>query len=305
MTNLYYLKSHSTTAVGGEAVALRYFPGDPDEGNLDRGFAGLVVDNPFAYTEDDEALAGTILFEKDEGETATTSSPSTWTSAQPNRSNVRWVTFTGTGSTALKSSRSATVQSISKPAGRAGWSATCCLDVHGKGGAEVATNDDGSMKLNDNGYPVVVPALLEYFDNDADSYTPPRFYRDTQLRPDMEGETVLFMVQRMRDVKEDYDGDSYWSTVLHQTTDDDGETVMTSVSPTTEFEPDEDLLRATSWLEGRPTCGSYSTSLISALRGPLIGGNSMDLYIRYLLHGESVSLNSSACLESASDSRRK
>lgn len=137
---------------------------------------------------------------------------------------------------------------VIKLTGNAGRSATACLDVHGKGSAGVERTDDGDIKIDpESGYPTSTNELIEYFENDGDDYTPPRFARDTQLRPDVEGEQVIFMVQRMKDVQEDYDGDSYWSTVLTET-----EEGFEALEPTTEFEPDEELLRATQWVEAYP-----------------------------------------------------
>ncbi|WP_153952977.1 hypothetical protein [Halosegnis longus] len=255
VTELEYLKSHPTTAVGGTAVALRYFPGDPDDNNLDRGFAGLVVDDPFLYTGGDEALAGSAVFSKDEGEKGDDLKAVNLEDDDTKHIEDTGVDFDGNVFYGEQIDSIDNDQVVIKLTGNAGRSAICCLDVHGKGGAEVETTDTGQPKINpETGYPDVVPALLEYFDNDEDNYTPPRYYRDTELRPDMEGEQVVFMIQRMRDVKEDYDGDSYWSTVLTATEDGDGQADMEfeTVQPTDEFEPSEELLRATSWLESYP-----------------------------------------------------
>lgn len=249
LAGLKYVKNHPTTAVGGSAAVLRYIPGDPDQDNLDRGFAGLVLDDPFVYVEDDAALEGSAIFEgtKDKGDDYKVVN---LTDDDTQHLEGSGIDFDGNMYYGDQVEAIDDDQVVLKLTGNAGRSATQCLDIHGAGGADVVRTEDGDPKIDpETGYPTTNNALIEYIDDEGDDYTPPRFARDTQLRPDLEGETVIFMVQRMSEVQDDYDGDSYWSTVLRETEDGDFE----AVEPTDEFEPDEELLRATQWVEAYPS----------------------------------------------------
>jgi hypothetical protein len=94
------------------------------------------------------------------------------------------------------------------------------------------------------------------------------------------------MLQRLANIKNDYEGDSYWSTVFTSMSDEDrrqelanecaddpsddrstpqeflgeinDETVL-ELAPTTEFEADEVLLRATGFLSQADEGGHYPT----------------------------------------------
>lgn len=174
-----------------------------------------------------------------------------------------------------------------KLTGNAGRSAASCLDINARGSTDVR-RDDGTPVIDENsGYPEHNGKLIEYFDNDEDGeYTAPRFARDPQLRPDVEGEQVTFMLQRLANIKTDYEGDSYWSTVFATMSDDDrrqslaeqyaddpsddrntsqeflgeinDETVL-ELAPTSEFEADEVLMRATGFLSQTDEGGHYPT----------------------------------------------
>lgn len=245
VTGLDYTKMHPTSAVGGTAVALRFFPGDPDD-DEDRGFAGLILDDPFIMNDGDD-LSGTAVFEstRDKGDDFKIVNLDDEDTAIVEDAGVdfRGNLFYGEQTDDIDSD-----QIVLKLTGNAGRSAAQCLDVKGKGGADVIREDDGTPTINENsGFPEFNGRLVEYFDNDSDSYTPPRFARDTQLRPDLQGETTAFLVQRLAEIDEDYDGNAYWSTVMVQDGDD-----FEAVEPTEEFEADETLVRATSWLEQYP-----------------------------------------------------
>lgn len=245
VSGLSFVKTHPTTAVGGTPVALRYFPGDPDEDMLDRGFAGLVLDDPFIVT-DDEDLSGSAIFanSKDKGDDFKVVNLDDSDTEQIEGAGVDFSGNLYYGDLAEEFGEDRVVLKLT---GNAGRSATCTLDVHGKGGAGVVRDDSGTPELNDNGYPFYNGALIEYApDNDEDNYTPPRFARDTQLRPDVEGKQVAFMVQRLAEIDEEYDGSSYWSTV---TVRDDEDSEWDELSPTDEYEPDQGLVMATRWLE--------------------------------------------------------
>lgn len=244
VSGLSFVKSHPTTAVGGTPVALRYIPGDPDEDNLDRGFAGLILDDPFVLDDDD--LEGTTIFAntKQKGDDYKAVNLDDTATERIEGAGVDFAgnLFYGEEVDAFEEDRI-----VLKLTGNAGRSATCTLDVHGRGGAGVVRDSNGNIELNSNGYPFYNGSLIEYSpDNDDDNYTPPRFARDTQLRPDVEGKQVAFMLQRLSEIDDDYDGDSYWSTV---TVRDDEGADWEELSPTDEYDPDQDLVRATRWLE--------------------------------------------------------
>lgn len=331
VTGMHYLKTHPQTAPAGTARTVRYFvPGDPndDDVDADRGYNGLIIDNPYVINDDE--LASTVILENDSQkgddfklvdlsdettDVLTASGPADFfdedAEERPERdfSDINGIDFAGNsmygdvrayiggdeakamieeaedadGRKSVEELESAsdvqvatlrdndvstmsdleemdieTVadmgdfgvdQLIVKLTGNAGRGATQCLDVHGSGSADVVRDDDYVPELNERGWPDSNHALVEYFDNDDDNYTPPRFARDPEIRPDIEGEEVAYLLQRRSEVVDSYDGNSYFTTVLVQ--GDDGE--WGSVSPTDEFEPSDLLVAATEWVEGYPS----------------------------------------------------
>jgi len=324
VTGMDYLKNHPTTGPAGTARTLRYFPGDPDEDNLDRGYTGLVVDDP--YIVNDDELTANVIVENDKSkgddfkvvdlsddatQILTASGPVDFFdedteidsfedamgidfSSNNMYGDVRAFIDTDDADEMIAEAsdaddeatlddldsvspvQAATLRAddigveeladtdaediesgfntdsvIIKLTGNSGRGTAQCLDVHGAGGADVIRTDNGEPEINeDSGYPEYNGALIEYTNvEDEGDYTPPRFARDTQLRPDIEGEEVAFLLQRQSDVQEDYDGDSYWSTVL--TKGETGE--WEKVVPTDEFEPDQSMVQATRWVEGYPS----------------------------------------------------
>lgn len=245
LTGLSYVKMHPTTAVGGTPVALRYIPGDPDENLGDRGFAGLVIDDPFLVTDDEDLEGGTIFAR--EGDKGDHYKVVDLNDEATKAIDDTGVDFDGNVYYGEPVDEFEEDRVVLKLTGNAGRSATCTLDVHGKGGADVVRDNNGNPVLNDNGHPTYNNALIEHYPgNDDESYTPPRYARDTQLRPDVEGKQTAVMIQRLSEIDDDYNGDAYWSTV---TVRDDEDDEWTELSPTDEFEPDVGLLRATKWLE--------------------------------------------------------
>ena len=244
VSGLTYAKMHPTAAVGGTPVALRYFPGDPDNEGYDRGFAGLILDDPFLV--EDEGLEGSAIFasEDDKGDDYKVVNLD---DSETKHLDGTGVDFDGNVFYGDKVDEFQEDRIVLKLTGNAGRSATCALDVHGKGSAGVKRNDDGSIFLNENGYPEYNGALIEHYpDNDDDTYVRPRFARDTQLRPDVEGKQTAVMIQRLSEIDEDYDGGAYWSTVMSREDEDDE---WAELAPTTEFDPDTALVRETKWLE--------------------------------------------------------
>lgn len=140
---------------------------------------------------------------------------------------------------------------IIKLTGNAGQRATRCLDVCGQPGADVERNDDGEAIINeDSGWPTSNHGLIEYVDdfieNEDGDWVPPRFARDPELRPDIEGQEVSVLLQRRSDVIDDYDGNSYFTTVLARE-GADGD--WSDITPTDEFSPSDTLVAATEYLE--------------------------------------------------------
>jgi hypothetical protein len=245
VSGMEFAKMHPTVAVSGTARTLRYLPGDPDEGNLDRGSAGLIVEDPSVYTAEPEFEGSTIF--KATGDRGDDYKVVNVDDDATNEIPDTGVDFDGNVFYSDQIDGFDVDELVLKLTGNAGRSATCCLDVHGEGRADVERDEDGEMILSDNGYPTYNGSLLERFDNDEENYTPPRFARDTQLRPDVEGQEVVIMLRRTRDVIGDYHGDAYWTNVL--VADDGAEDGYTELEPTDEYEPDEALVRATNWLE--------------------------------------------------------
>lgn len=249
VTDHSYIKVHPTTAVGGTAVALRRFPGDPNDDD-DDGFVGLVVEDPFLKTDEDSFEGSTVFQSRsdpadlkvvntDDKQTDTEDVPGVIFDTAMFKA-VNCETFEGTDDFGSSD------RYIIKLTGNAGRSAARCLDVSGLQNGDVVRDDSGVPELNENGYPFYNGGLVEkHPENDDNNYTPPRYVRDPQLRPDMQGEDVIYVLEYTSDVIDDYEGNSYWSTVLVDT--DDGRPDV--VEPTTEFEPDEDLVMATRWLE--------------------------------------------------------
>jgi len=276
VSGLDFIKLHpGPTAITGTARALRYLPPAPEDSEYDdndRGSAGLILDDP-SIPEDDGLEVVSIWQASasqggDDFKVVNTDDPS--------------VDVYDAGVSVGQMFESSEVDdfgvddgivSLSTSAGR---SVARTLDVSGLANADVVRTDDGSPEIQENGYPATNDALIEKFPgNDGDTYEPPRYARDPQLRPDVEGEDVVIIIQHMSNVVEDYDGNSHWATVLADLDDgrqtelaetyaedsfydgDDPEdfiddvngTEMIRLAPTMEFEPDPALLRATQWHE--------------------------------------------------------
>lgn len=283
VSGLPFVKPHPTVAVTGELVALRYFA---DQNDPDRGYIGVVLDNPGLYSED----SGYLTLHDDEGEggqqivqsnteggddykVVNTKDDDTEINALGSEFGGR--IFKGDPVDAFEEDRI-----VLKLSGGTGRSVASCLDVKGRGAADVkytgetfdvdADNFDDSelvgeddllreLDLNEYGYPQHNGGLIEY-DNDGDEY--PRYSRSTQARPDLEGEEIAIMLQRLAEVDPDYEGDSYWATVLDlegaiigEDHIDESQYVASNedfsevnapvdVSPTDAFEPSEELMNS-------------------------------------------------------------
>lgn len=263
---LAYAKQHPTTAVMGEAVALRYYP-DWDNDEPDRGYFGLVLDDPSIIT-DDTGLDATAVFQstEDAGDDYKVVNVDDEATKVLDGSGVDFNgnLFYGEQADGFDDSRI-----VLKATGSSGQSVASTLDKKGGLGARVERDEDGQVVLHDGGFPQHNGGLTEYHPDGRDGARPRTAVHDTELRPDVEGRDVVVMIQRLSDIDADYDGDAYWATVLANVDDDradelsqqyaansetdadpadfieeiDGEQFL-ALEPTSEFERSEDLMRA-------------------------------------------------------------
>jgi len=278
LSNMDFVKPHpGTTAVAGTAVGLRYVPPAPDNNGQyddnDRGWAGLILKDPYIPDDDEFESIGIFKSTKEVGDD--------YKVVNKDHESVD-VYEAGVSVGNMFESEEIdefdTDEIILKLSTSAGRSAIRTLDVRGLANADMLRDDNGRIKLNENGYPESNGGLIEtHPDNDQDNYTQPRYARDPQLRPDVEGRDVVIMIQHLAEVKEDYGGNAHWATVLADVDDDRREelaqlyadnnyfdsddpeafihdvngTKMIRLSPTMDYEPDENLVRATQWYEWR------------------------------------------------------
>lgn len=275
VTGLAFGKQHPTTAVRGEATVLRYFP-DWDNDEPDRGYFGIVIEDPSVVT-DDEALDGTVVFESTE-DTGDDFKVVNTDDGETKVIEGSGVDFAGNLFYGEQVDDLDTDTLVLKATGSSGRSIASTLDVKGAGNAHsVGAFNDEDIELHDGGFPQHSGHLVEYHPDGRDGERP-RIARDTELRPDVEGRDIVVMIQRLRDIQEDYDGPAYWATVFADVEDDrqdelaeyyagrynsthddereaddfihevDGEE-MVRLQPTDEFEPDADLLRDTGYIQ--------------------------------------------------------
>lgn len=248
VSGLPWVQMHPTVAVGGSPVALRYFPGDPNEDEWGQGYHGLVLDDPFVVT-DDENTEGTVIVENAED------SGSDYKIANLDDDSTEFMDERG----ALNFDGHKTFGDIVddfgedrvvlKLSGSAGRRIARVLDLNGEPEAGVVTDEDGEPVTDENGAFEMTKGLIEYHPEDESPYQ--RFARDTELRPDVtadgnDGESgqVAVLLQRLAEIREDYEGDSYWATVLQR----DGEDEEFDAIQPTEGDPSAELM-STSWLQ--------------------------------------------------------
>lgn len=275
VSDMGFVKVHpGTTAIGGTAVALRYFPpyneGEYDDN--DRGYAGLVLEDPYIPESADD---GVTIFEstKDKGD-----------DYKVVNSNDESVDTYEAGVSVGQMFEADKVDEFShdtiivKLDTSAGRSVARSLDVCGLPNADLLRTQDGAPEIQDHGWPEFNDGLIEKCpDNDDEHYEPPQYIRDPQLRPDAEGQDVIVVMDYTADVIDDYDGNSHWATVLVDVEDERAEELASQyaeseyygpdevedfidevdgtdflrMAPTDEFEPDELLVRATHYSEWR------------------------------------------------------
>lgn len=271
-----FTKMHpGLTAIAGTVEALRYVgPAPNDDGTYndeDRGWAGVVLTD--MHVPEDEATESVSIFQ----------------SSQRKGDDYKVVNTEHDSIDVYEAGVSVgqmfesdevdgfdTDDNILKLGTSAGRSVIRTLDVAGLANADLVRDDDGTPELTDNGYPIMNDALIEtHPDNDDDNYTQPRYHRDPQLRPDLEGREIVIILQHLEEVDPDYSGRSHWATALanleadrqaelaQEYADDpyyDGDepedflqefngTEYLRIAPTMEFSPDDDLVRETRWTE--------------------------------------------------------
>jgi len=278
LSNMDFVKPHpGTTAVAGTVVGLRYIPPAPDNNGQyddnDRGWAGLILKDPYIPDDDDFDSVGIFKSTKEVGDD--------YKVVNKDHDSVD-VYDAGVSVGSMFESDEIdefdTDEIILKLSTSAGRSVIRTLDVRGLANADMLRDDNGKIKLNENGYPESNGGLIEtHPGNDDDNYTHPRYARDPQLRPDAEERDVVILLQHMAEVKDDYDGNAHWATVLADLDDDRMEELsqqyaenpyfesddpasfihdvngvdMIRLTPTMDYEPDESLVRATQWYEWR------------------------------------------------------
>lgn len=245
ISGLSWVKIHPTTAIRGVAKSLQTF--NVEEENYQRGYYGLVLEDPSVVVDDDE-LEGTVIFEgtKEKGDDfKIVNADDEQTTIIESGVDFSGNLFYGEEVDALEDD-----EMVLKLSGGAGRSTALALDVKGSGGAHsVGAYEDEDVELHDGGFPVHSGHAVEYHPDGRDGEMP-RNARDFELRPDVEGKEVIVMIQRLADIDEEYDGGAYWSTVLVETEDADDAvfeidgTAFESIEPTDEFEPSEDNIRA-------------------------------------------------------------
>lgn len=278
LSNMDFVKPHpGTTAIAGTASTLRYVPPAPDDNGQyddnDRGWAGVVFDNPRVPEDDDYDSVAVFKSTKEVGDD--------YKVVNKDHDSVD-VYDAGVSVSSMFESDEIdefdTDEIILKLSTSAGRSAIRTLDVRGLANADMERDENGDIVLNENGYPETNGGLIEtHPDNDDDNYTQPRYARDPQLRPDVEGRDVVIIIQHLAEIDEDYSGNAHWATVLADLEEDRMEelseqyaesdyfdsddpesfihdingTDMIRLTPTMDYEPDENLVRGTQFYEWR------------------------------------------------------
>lgn len=263
------------TAIAGTAETLRYVgPAPNDDGTYndeDRGWAGVVLKD--MRVPEDEATESVSIFQ---------SNSPTGDDYKVVNTDHDSIDVYEAGVSVGQMFESDEVDgfegddNIVKLGTSAGRSVIRTLDVAGLANVDLLRDEDGTPELTDNGYPIMNDGLIEtHPDNDEDNYTQPRYRRDPQLRPDLEGREIVIILQHLSEVDPDYSGRSHWATALANLEEDrqaelaqeyaddpyyDGDepedfleefngTEYLRLAPTMDFSPDDDLVRETGWCE--------------------------------------------------------
>ena len=274
VAGMAFAKQHPTTAVMGTAQTLRYFP-DWDNDAPDRGYFGLIIEDPSVYT-DDEDLADSAVFQAPDDQSGDDYKIVNLDDEQTKHLEGSGVDFAGTLFYGEQTSAIDDDQIVLKVTGSSGMSVASTLDVKGGTGARsIGSREDEAVELHGGGFPAHNGGLVEYHpDGRNEGGERPRVSRHTDLRPDVEGRDVVVMIQRLAEIDPDYDGPAYWATVFADLDADrqselaesyaDGtdkspddfitqidDRAFTQLEPTTDFEPDPDLVEATGYIQWR------------------------------------------------------
>lgn len=267
LDGVFYGAQHPQTAVRGEPDALRKLY---DENDPDRSDVAVILTDPSVVTDDEGLEGGVVVHGEDESDD--------FKVVDTNDEDTKilegmGIDFDGNTFYGDIEDDFGDMSPIAlKRGGGAGRSITATLDVKGAVPARRKRDEDGNLVLHGGGHPEHSGGLIEY--DNAEDGEMPRYARDPQLRPDVQGGDVVIMIQRLAEIDPDYDGNAYWSTVFAETEsaerrqelaeqyaeddeDAEPEDFLTEVDgdefvqlqPTDEFEPDEDLVDATGWLE--------------------------------------------------------
>jgi|APHM01.1.fsa_nt_gi hypothetical protein len=287
-------KQHPTTAVRGQAVALR---GLYDENDPDRGDVAVILDDPSAVTSEPTLEGSVVVQSEEEGDQFKV------VNTDDDQTKVlegMGIDFAGNTFYGDVEDGFGDMDRIAlKRGGGAGRRIARTLDVSGADAAEemIERNDDGEitdLTLNDEGFPAHNGGFVEY-DNEGDEL--PRQSRAPQLRDDVKGREVVVMIQRLSEIDPDYDGPSYWATVFANLPDDrqaevteqyaqesedksaedfvtelDG-TEFVKLSPTSEFEPDDALLEETGYIEWNGFDRTVESDVLAVNEARIEGGH--------------------------------
>jgi hypothetical protein len=262
-------KQHPTTAVRGEAVALRSLY---DENDPDRADVAVILDNASIVTSEETLEGSVVVQSEEEGDQFKVVNTDDDQTKVLEGMGIDFAGNTFYGD--VEDGFDGMDRIALKRGGGAGRRITKTLDVNGATAAEaeIERDEDGNitdMTLDDDGFPAHNGGYVEY-DNSGDEL--PRQSRDPELREDVEGREVVVMIQRLAEIDPDYDGPSYWATVFanlseERTTevteayaeDSDkspedfvtelGGTEFVKLSPTDEYSPSEALLGETGYIQ--------------------------------------------------------
>lgn len=240
-----WVRHHPTTAITGNAEALRLFT--PRE---NPPYMGLVLSDPEIVTDDPET-ENSVIIQRGEG------GGDTYKVVNTDDEATRLMEDDGTdvaifdgndfeGEVVDDFDLDDDQNLVVKYGGSSMRQVIKRLDANGGEEAGVVRDDDGNIVLSDNGNPMQNKGLIEYHPDNGEDHFEYRFARDPVLREDLEGERVGVMLQRKKDVREDYDGRAYFTTVFRETEDGDHEAVQQVSNPD---EVTLDLLFDSGWLE--------------------------------------------------------
>lgn len=234
-----FAKSHPTTAVAGTPVALRTF--NPPEGST---YGGLVLADPYVIADDADTENTTIVestTEKGDDFKVVNTDDEMTRLIEDDDSTI--ALFDGNefeGDIVDSFDLEDGQHLILKVGGSTLRRVMMCLDCNGDTDADVQRDENGDLILSDNGYPMQNGGLIEFKPGDEWDWQIARY---PELREDLEGD-VGVMIQRKKDVYEDYDGRAYFTTVLAET--EDG---WEDLQPTDEGEPELSNIIEAGWLE--------------------------------------------------------